>query len=185
MRCSATVVLPEPAVPRITTKPARRARDELELVGIDEPGDVGQMLVGAPARRRAGRRRGGVGSPSPTSWARSAAPSPPARRGGSRSRCASRPRRAGSTRNDALGRLDAPQRRDRGWSPCAAPRPRRCAGGRRSPPRTPRPAGSGRRCARSARCASRRSARRAGCASPCRAGCRARVPFSRSRRWAK
>ena len=54
MRWSATVVLPEPAVPRITTKPADGPRDQRELLGVDQAGDVGQALVGAARARRSG-----------------------------------------------------------------------------------------------------------------------------------
>ena len=60
MRCSATVVLPEPAVPRITTTPLVGRVISVELLGVDQPGDVGQMLVGAlggRARASVPRRR--------------------------------------------------------------------------------------------------------------------------------
>ena len=49
MRCSATVVLPEPAVPRITTKPLDGRVISSNCVGVDQARDVGEVLVGALA----------------------------------------------------------------------------------------------------------------------------------------
>ena len=48
MRCSATVVLPEPATPRISDE-ARRPGHELELARVEEAGDVGQVAIAALA----------------------------------------------------------------------------------------------------------------------------------------
>ena len=107
MRCSATVVLPEPAVPRITTKPDDGPRDQRELLR-----DRSGRRCRAGACRRAARRPCGSvpsrrAAPSPAAWARSAAPSPPASRG---ARGATRaPAAVGRRRpvEDPLGRVDA------------------------------------------------------------------------------
>ena len=157
MRCSATVVLPEPAVPRITTKPDDGLRDQVELLRIDQPGDVGQVLVGAAAEAlAAGAELPRLGAADVVRAQRGTLAAREARRFGVRAG-ASRPPVPSSAWKMPSG---ASMRRSwrsrivtvRRASDHAVPS---CA--RRSPPRTPRPAGSDRRRARWARSASRRS----------------------------
>ena len=121
MRCSATVVLPEPAVPRMTTGPLVGRVISANCSGSISAGDVGQVLVGAPMGRR------GVGAE---------APRRASRRRDTRQRrafAAGEPRRlalaiaqpsarCGVGAEHAFRRLDALQRARRGWSPCGARR---------------------------------------------------------------
>ncbi len=184
MRCSATVVLPEPAAPRITTKPADGRVISVELLGVDQPGDVGQVLVGAPRGPSCGRCRGGAAARRRRRARAARRPSPPASRGGSRAMRRQPPSGASAS----AGRC--PRARRRAAERAVADRDRAprddlaaALARRRSPPRRPRPGGSGRRAARPARGASRRSRRRrrGACALPSRISC---SPLSsRSRRW--